>query len=341
MQEDLTFDDVLILPRFSDIKSRKDVSVRSSLLDLDFPIISSNMDTVTGPVMATAMKQAGGVGCLHRFCTIEENVGMLKESPKGTWVSVGLGNNELERAEALWQAGASTIVIDVAHGASMGVVNQFKELKKLLICPDIIVGNFATHDSIKEFMYHVGNEISPIAFKVGIGPGSSCTTRVVTGCGRSQFSTILDCAKSHYPIIADGGIRNSGDFAKAIAAGASGVMLGRVLAGCDESLALPTHKTTYEDEIKETKIICKSYRGSASLESYQAQGKISDHRTPEGDSYLIPYTGSVKDTLQQFEAGLRSAMSYVGASNLEEFNFNSKFIKITSNGLKENGAHGK
>jgi IMP dehydrogenase len=362
MKEYLSFDDILIEPMFSTIKSRKDVNTNS--FGLKVPVISSNMDTVTGPDMCSAMADAGGVGCLHRFSSIEDNIKMYRKALltsnqlikqdddsetwgcKKPWVSIGLGSTEFERAKALYNEGADTFVIDVAHGASMEVVNQFVELCKLVGENEnkIIVGNFATAQSIKDFIYHAGFE--PDAVKVGIGGGSACLTRVVTGCGAPTLGSILDCANVSIPIIADGGIRNSGDFAKAIAAGASAVMVGRLFAGCDESpgevVSLPqfnsaTAAMMFESEIKHF----KKYRGSASAESYAVQNKISEWRTAEGDSYLIPHTGPVKGVMQQLEAGLRSAMSYVGTDNIADFQLFSQFIRITNSGAKENGAHGK
>lgn len=346
------FDDVLLLPKFSYVKSRKDVSIRGGYLNLDLPIISSNMDTVTESKMAHAMKNAGGVGCLHRFCSIEDNVKMFLNSPAKTWVSVGLGKEELERAEALAYVGASTLVIDVAHGASQEVVNQYIEVVHNIPTVDVIVGNFATGESIDLFFNKVSYWKKPKAYKVGIGGGSACLTRVVTGCGVPTLESVIDCAATGETIIADGGIRNSGDFAKAMAAGASAVMMGRLLAGCEESpgdiychsgneVARKVNDWFVDAAGRGVNTIYKKYRGSASLESYQVQGKVATHRTAEGDSYLIPYTGTVKETLQPFEAGLRSALAYVGANNLKEFKELAEFITISNNGVKENGAHGK
>lgn len=376
-----TFDDVLLLPQFSTVKSRKDVSLTTKLgLDsLHLPIISSNMTSVTGVAMSQAMLSNGGQSCLHRFQTIEENVKMLKDGIlfKSSdeyytpWVSIGLGEAELERAKALLYAGAHTFVIDVAHGASMSVVEQAKALRELVgEHKMIVVGNFATATSIKEFIKHVGNKTVDI-IKVGIGGGSACTTRLVTGCGVPTFSSIVDCASVGMPVIADGGMRNSGDVAKALGAGAHAVMLGKMLAGSDESPSDYIRKVlnsnglecshdlkNLSDEqllndvtalnhfikngltaIKVNKYKC--YKGSASKSSYEDQGKEASHRTPEGASFQIPYTGPVKDTLQQIEAGIRSSMSYVGAHTLDEFRKQAKFIQISNAGIIEGGPHGK
>lgn len=349
-----SFDDVLLVPKFSTVRSRKDVNTVTTVGNESFGlgVISSNMDTVTGPDMAKAMINYGAGACLHRFCSIEDNVKMFNDSfvgPARPWVSIGLGEKEFERAEALIAAGATTILIDVAHGAHIGVVEQLDRLRdKYKNNINIIVGNFATKQSILDFIYHA--EYDADAYKVGIGGGSSCLTRVVTGVGVPTFSSIVDCARSGVSIIADGGIRNSGDFAKALAAGADAVMLGRMLAGTTESPGDVTDKDgnlagLYENIYYATphtgRSLFKKYRGSASAESYEVQGKTAEWRAAEGDSFLIPYVGPVSNVLQTLEGGLRSAMSYVNATNLEEFRRNVEFIDITANALRENGSHGK
>lgn len=334
-----SFDDVLILPKFSLIKSRKDVDPYSGFT---LPIISSNMDSVTGSKMAKAMAESHSVGCLHRFCSIEENVKMFEDarSPEGKpWVSIGLGPMEIERARALHKAGAETFVIDVAHGASAEVVNQTIELYDWIgLSCKIVVGNFATANSIHAFEKALGCTDVVWAYKVGIGGGSACLTRVVTGCGMPTLASIMDCKRAGVKIIADGGIRNSGDFAKAIAAGADYVMLGGMIAGCDES---PGEVIFEEIGGYLGNPIAKKYRGSASKESYVVQNKISEWRTAEGDSFTVPYRGPVGQVIQQLEAGLRSAMSYVGATTIKEFQQRAEFIHITSAGIAENGSHGK
>lgn len=347
MKKMLSFDDILIQPKFSTIFSRKDVSTTTEFLGrtLTNPVCSSNMDTVTESDMAKAMHNNGATSCLHRFCSIEDSVKMFVQSEVNPMVSIGIGKKELERAEALYSVGSNLIILDVAHGASMIVVQQVQELRKLLHhSARIIVGNFANKKSIEDFIYHLG--FKPDALKLSVGGGSMCTTRVVTGCGAPTLGTILDCQGLDIPLIADGGIRNSGDYAKSLAAGADLVMCGSLFAGTDETpgylysgitgarLIGYSQDFMYDD-------VRKKYRGSASLESYEAQGKIADHRTPEGESTLIPHKGPVKNVLQQLEAGLRSSMSYVGASTIEEFRAKAEFIQITNGGLVEGTSHGK
>lgn len=339
MKETLTFDDVLLVPKFSSIVSRKDCFTFTSLGTRTFglPIISSNMDSVTESSMANAMVEAGGLGALHRFCTIEENVQMYKKSNSNTFVSIGLGDKELSRAMALFQAGADNFIIDVANGASQSTVDQFIALTKIVSSDThIMVGNFATADSIRQFVKKCPDVI-PDSFKAGIGGGSLCSTRIVTGCGMPTLESVMDCVKTGYDIVADGGIRNSGDIAKCLAAGAKAVMVGSLLSGTDET---PGHIVSNNGQFVD-QVLAKKYRGSASRESYEAQGKTADHRAPEGESTLVPYKGSVVPILQELKAGLQSAMSYCNATTLEEFRENAEFIRVTSNGVSESKPHGK
>lgn len=340
----LTFDDVLIKPQFSTINSRKDVSLYSRINSwgMDIPVISANMDTVTGATMAHTMKDAGAQACLHRFWSIEENVEAFMSSPLDTAVSIGLGDKEKERAEALLSEKAWVFVIDVAHGAQVAVAEQLKWLKQKKPHALVVVGNFASGSSVKDFLQYIGDRtLFPDAVKVGIGPGSACTTRVKTGCGMPQLSAIMDvksvAERGHVKVIADGGMRTPGDIAKALAAGADMVMLGGMLAGTSET---PNMFIPLGTDGEKT-LGVKSYRGSASKESYAAQGKDETWRTAEGESFTVPYKGSVKSVLKDIEGGLRSAFTYVGASNLEEFQKKSEFIQITSSSVTEGKAHGK
>jgi IMP dehydrogenase len=366
MKEFLSFDDTLILPKFSEIRSRKevDISVNLAGMKLQLPVISSNMDTITGSNMASAVALNGGVGALHRFMTIEENIVEFEKTRdlvengsnydfsqvKSPIISFGVGTEEFIRAATLFDVGARVFLLDIAHGASIQAVEQYERLReKVGTNAAIIVGNFATADDIESFVYRLKTKIKPDAYKIGIGGGSMCTTRVVTGCGLPTLGSIIDCSRLGVPLIADGGIRTSGDIAKALAAGATAVMLGNMLSGTAETpgdiLAFETKNgcLTYYNNHNEapTHLWHKEYRGSASLESYKVQNKVASHRAPEGERTLIKYKGSVKDVLMNISGGIKSAFSYVGAKNLNEFKENAKLVKVTPSGSAESRAHGK
>ena len=221
-----------------------------------------------------------------------------------------------------------------------------------------MVGNFASADSVKEFLERSNGSVD--AIKVGVGPGSACTTRIKTGVGVPQLSAVMEIAKllknTKIQIVADGGMKTPGDIAKALGAGAHLVMLGGMLAGTLESpgeigeIYIDSNKVSVnslEGKLEDflsapnVKIASKKYRGSASQEAYDAQGKSGSHRTAEGESFLVPYKGSVVNILADIEGGIRSAMTYVGARNLDEFRARCEFVRISHATAKENGAHGK
>ena len=366
MKEFLSFDDTLILPRFSEIRSRTDVdtTVKLAGVNLEIPVISSNMDTITGSKMASTMSLSGAVGALHRFNTIEENCKEFKEASyaianstrrstdpvQKPSVSFGIGLQEYYRACELFSKGAEVFILDVAHGAAIHVVEQYEKLREEVgDNAAIIVGNFATAHDIESFIYRLKTKIKPDAYKIGIGGGSMCTTRIVTGCGLPTLGSIIDCSRLGVPLIADGGIRTSGDIAKALAAGATAVMLGSMLSGTEETpgeiIAFEktgttlTHYTNYKEAPEY--LWHKQYRGSASLESYQVQNKVASHRAPEGEATLVKYRGPVKDVLLNISAGLKSAFSYVGAYNYNDFRENAQLIRVTNSGAAESKAHGK
>lgn len=347
MKEYLTFDDVLIAPRFSSVNSRSEVNLSGKWLKDDLfidswtlPVMSANMDTVTGRIMANVMDFCGGLACLHRFWSIQENVLAFMLAPKA-WVSIGLGENEFDRAKALYAAGARKFILDVAHGAQAQVGQQYVKLKKTYPETFVVVGNFATPQSITGLWIYINNELNGNVgidgVKIGIGPGSACTTRIKTGCGIPQLSAIQEIAQNYQGlIIADGGCRTPGDVAKALAAGADLVMLGGMLAGTEETPGdiVDGLKPDWSQKYKQ-------YRGSASKESYEAQGKDQKYIATEGESFTVPYKGSVQEILQDIEGGLRSALTYVGARNLREFRERAEFIRVSASTVRENGAHGK
>ena len=250
--------------------------------------------------------------------------------------AVGMGKDVLERVQALADAHVDTIVVDTAHGHSSGVLGATEKIKSL-VSVDVIAGNVATSDGVKAL---VDSGVDGV--KVGIGAGSSCTTRIIAGAGVPQLSAIMNCVdearKHNIPVIADGGIRYSGDMAKAFAAGTDSVMIGNLLAGMDES---PGETILYEGRQY------KTYRGMGSMEAmkegsgdrYFQEGMDSSKLVPEGIEGMVPYRGSVQNAIHQLLGGLRSSMGYCGVKTIKEFGEKSNFIQISSAGIKENHPH--
>ncbi len=466
----LTFDDVLLVPKMSPIVSRSQTNLRTKLsrnISLNIPIISANMDTVTESGMAVALAREGGIGIIHRFMTIEDQVdeilkvkrsesvmieqpytikpdltvaeakramaeysvsGLLVEDrgrllgiitrrditfennnklkvselmtkdvitakvgltidqakeilhnkrieklpvvddkrqivglitskdilkmeqypyaskdKKGRLLvgaAVGVKGDYLERTEALLEAGADVIVVDIAHGHSENAINTVHMIKKAFPDCELIAGNVATGEGSRDLI-----KAGVDAVKVGVGSGSICITRVVTGSGVPQLTAVIDSVKVardyDIPIISDGGIRNSGDITKALAAGASSVMIGSLFGGTDESPG----KTL----VKNGKMY-KMYRGMASFyaslgRKYREAGPqvvdsddLNDY-VPEGVEAMVPYNGSVVEIIRQMAGGLRSGLSYCGAKTIPEMQTNAEFIKITSAGYIESQSH--
>jgi len=470
IREGLTFDDVLLVPKRSPIVSRSQTDLRTRLsrnITLNIPIVSANMDTVTESGMAIALAREGGVGIIHRFMTIEDQVdeilrvkrsesvmieqpytikpditvaearkamaeygvsGLLVEeggrlagiitrrditfeknskrkvsevmtkevitAKAGTTIdqakeilhkqrieklpviddnrrivglitskdilkmdqyphaskdkkgrllagaAVGVKGDYLERTEALLEAGADVLVVDIAHGHSENAINTVHMIKKAFPNCELIAGNVATGDGARDLI-----KAGVDAVKVGVGSGSICITRVITGSGVPQLTAVLDSvkvARDHdVPVISDGGIRNSGDITKALAAGSSSVMVGSLFGGTDESPG----KTLVKNGKK-----FKMYRGMASFyaslgRKYREEGPqvvdsddLNDY-VPEGVEAMVPYKGSVVDIVRQLAGGLRSGLSYCGAKTIPEMQKNAEFIKMTSAGFIESQPH--
>ena len=466
--EGLTFDDVLLVPQRSGIASRKDVDTSSDLtpnIKLAIPIISANMDTITEAPMAAAMAQQGGLGIIHRFMSVENQVaqvarvkrleGLLIKNPytagpnisladakelmdrydtsllivdrdgkllgiltfrdlrferdfkKPVWramtkgkklvtgspgitldkaeallhkhrieklplidrqgrlaglitskdlikrikfptatkdgqgrlrvgAAIGVKEGFLARAQALIEAEADVLVVDIAHGHSELAIETVKAVKRRFPKVEVIAGNVATPEGVRDLQIAGADTV-----KVGVGPGSVCTTRIVAGSGYPQISAIIECVKAaKVPLIADGGMRYPGDITKALAAGASTIMTGNILAGTDEA---PGSLITRDGRRY------KLYRGmagvGANLDKKDTDGSdiedqlLLDEMTPEGTDALVPYRGSVKEVLRQFVGGLRSGMSYSGAHNIKELQQKAQFVRITTAGIKESHAH--
>lgn len=467
IKEGLTFDDVLLVPKLSNVKSRKDVNVATNLsknIKLNIPILSANMDTVTEADLAIALARLGGMGIIHRFLTIQQQVDEVKKvkraesflieqpytlspdktlkdakeimgnnhhhvtgllvtnrdnklvgiltkrdvlfetdlnkkvkdlmtkklitAPYGTnlekakeilkenkieklplidkvgrlkglitvsdivkteehplaakdnkgrlrvGAAIGVKSDFLDRAEALIKAGTDILVVDIAHGHSEHAIKTIKEIKKNFSDIEIIGGNVATKQGAEDLI-SAGADV----IKVGVGPGSVCTTRIVTGSGVPQLTAIMECSevakKYNIPIIADGGIKNSGDITKALVAGASTVMIGNLFVGTEESPGISIHK-----DGKKFKI----YRGMAAFGASTGRkereiGKWDEEDVndfvPEGVESLVPYRGYLREVVHQLIGGLRSGMSYCGAMNLIELRKNAEFVKMTKAGMRE------
>lgn len=332
-KEHLSFDDILLVPQHSEIQSRKDVSLSTILgdgLELQIPIIAAPMDTVCEESMALAMSLCGGLGIIHRYMPIEDQarrVSMVANTGSIVGGSVGARGSFAYDAERLVGAGASLILIDVANGHSQYAINAVATLRDSLGDDlHIMAGNVSTWDGFARLADAGANSI-----RVGIGGGSACTTRVVSGHGMPTLASIMDIrSKVKYEdapaLIADGGIRNSGDAAKALAAGAHAVMVGRLLAGTTESPG-------------EVENGYKVFRGMASKEAQEAgRGTVSG---VEGISAKVPFIGGVRNVLDDLRAGLSSALSYTGAENLFDFQAESMYNRVSGNSLHETKPHAK
>ncbi|HEX9677905.1 IMP dehydrogenase [Nitrososphaera sp.] len=469
-KEGLTFDDVLLVPKRSPIISRTQTDLKTRLsrkINLNIPLVSANMDTVTEAHMAIALAREGGIGIIHRFMTIEDQVdeilrvkrsesvvieqpytvsqdmtvtdlkkkmaeyevsGMLVEeagklvgiitrrditfennhrrkvselmtkdvitAKAGTTIeqakeilhkyrieklplvdakgkvaglitskdiqkmedypyaakdrkgrllagaAVGVKGDYLERTEALLEAGADTLVVDIAHGHSDNAINTVRMIKKAFPSCDLIAGNVATGEGARDLI-----KAGVDAVKVGVGSGSICITRVVTGSGVPQLTAVIDAVKAakeyDIPVISDGGVRTSGDVTKALAAGASSVMVGSLFGGTDESPG----KTLVKNGKK-----FKMYRGMASYmaslgRKYREEGPqvvesddLNDY-VPEGIEAMVPYKGSVVEIVRQLAGGLRSGLSYCGAKTILEMQKNAEFVRMSPAGYMESQPH--
>lgn len=336
----LTFDDVLLVPRRSTVRSRGLVSVSSQLsrnVSIGVPIVAANMDTVCESEMAIALGRLGGIGIVHRFLTIEQQaVQIARVKAEGVLVgaAVGTDNDSVERAQAMVEAGVDVLVLDIAHGHSDHAIDTVVLLKKKFPSTDLIAGNVATRDGAED-LARAGAD----AVKVGVGPGGVCTTRLVAGVGVPQLTAVSDCSGLDVPVIADGGIRTSGDISKALAAGAQSVMIGSMFAGTKES----------PGEIEQSPHgLVKRVRGMASFEALERRAhregtefdaEYFEQRAPEGVEGTVAYKGSVGPLVQKLLAGVRSSMSYLNATSISEFQKNAQFIRITNAGLTESHPH--
>ena len=344
IKEALTFDDVLLTPKYSEILP-SEVTTNTSLsknLNLKIPIISSAMDTVTESKMAIAIAKAGGIGVIHRNLDIKSQISEInkvKSKKLLVGAAVGAGPLEYKRAEAILKANVDLIVVDTAHGHTKKVGEIIRKIKKLKSNKTTLcAGNIATTEAAK-FLIKLGAEV----IKVGIGPGSICTTRLVAGIGVPQLSAILAVRKGvgrkKVSIIADGGIKFSGDISKALAAGADAVMIGSLFAGTNESPG---------KIIKKNGKLFKSFRGMGSIGAmnkgsadryFQKKQKDTSKYVPEGVEGLVKYKGSVEKIIYRLIGGLKSSMGYLGKKKIINLRNKPKFVKITKAGFYESMVH--
>lgn len=357
IREALTFDDVLLVPKKSEVLP-KDVSLSSKLtknITLKIPFLSSPMDTVTESKMAISMASLGGMGVIHKNLTIEnqakevkavknfvikdkDKAAIDKEGKLIVAAAVGISEDRYKRIEALIEAKVNAIVIDTAHGHSENVLKVVKDIRKMYSKIDIIAGNIATADGAKALI-----DSGVDAIKIGIGSGSICTTRIIAGIGVPQFTAVYDASKvakeNKVGAIADGGVKYSGDIVKAIAVGANAVMAGGLFSSTDEAPG---------DVIIIDGKKYKSYRGMGSIGAmklgskdryFQSEIVTFSKFVPEGIEGITEYKGSVESVIYQLVGGLRSGMGYMGAKNISTLQKNAEFVKITNQGLVESHVH--
>lgn len=335
----LTFDDVLLVPNHSEVSSRRHTSLKTQVtknFTLDIPIITANMDTITEAPMAIAMAGLGGLGSLHRFVSTQEQVAMVQEIRKAQdeqglktpiAASIGVKEEGKKRGDALADAGVQIITLDIAHGDSVMMLDVLDYMKKKYPHVDIIAGNVATGEACTRLI-NAGAD----AIKCGIGPGSMCTTRIITGHGVPQLTAIALCAqaaKNHnIPVIADGGIRNSGDMVKALCAGANSIMVGSIVSGTLET----------PGEVKGGK---KLYRGMASKSAQVSwRGDLPKGMAAEGEATMISCKGTVADVINELTGGIRSGMTYLGVEELQDMAKVAQFMEMSAAGVFESKPHG-
>ena len=366
----LTFDDVLLLPGYSDF-TRSEIDLSTQLtkkLKLQIPFVSSPMDTVTEAKLAIVLAKLGGIGIIHRNLTIEnqvrevQKVKKIRSTNSGqallVGAAVGASKNFEKRAQALVKAGADVIIVDSAHGFSKGVIDATKYIKKNFPKAEVISGNIATADGARALIASGADGL-----RVGMGPGSICTTRIISGMGVPQITAIMETSKiakkANVPIIADGGIKYSGDMIKALATGACAIMMGSFFASALESPGkivilkreqVP-HRFLSIFEKKQRRFTFKEYHAMGSISAMKRGAKVKsedefhnkDYKDrvliAEGVEGLVPVKGTVKELIEQAIGGIKSGMYYVGAKNIRELWDKAQFIKITQASLTESHPH--
>ena len=329
MKKNYSYDDVLLEPQFSDIESRKEIDISANIgshIYLSTPIISAPMDTVTNQHMANALNECGALGVIHRYNTIQEQLNSVKGVNVYRAAAIGTTGDWQERALALVNDGnVNALCVDIAHGHHILMKRALEWLRDNFDNTHIMAGNVATLKAFDDL-----SDWGADSIRVGIGGGSTCSTRIITGHGVPSLSCVLECAKSDRDavLIADGGIKSSGDIVKALAAGADVVMVGSLLAGCAESPGEVFHRGG---------LPYKTYRGMSSVESQiDWRGHYS---SIEGVSHVVPFKGRVAEVIDKLNNGIRSGLSYSGARNIMDFQTRARLIIQTSAGSYESGTH--
>ena len=336
MNQALTYDDILLVPSYNHWRSRRVVDTssvdRSGKFKLELPVLSANMDTITEAAMADYMGAKGGIGVLHRFMSIADNVSMYQQCQHRCFVSVGCSKADMERIDALRAVGADHFCVDVAHAHARYVGKTLKNMRALLGTSVVIMaGNVATYAGA-DFLASCGADI----VKVGIGGGSVCSTRIKTGFGVPNITAIKDCARVDRSIVADGGIRYPGDIVKALAFGADFVMIGSMLAGTEPTPGEVQQTTDSEGKVR----FYKSYRGMASKEvADDYLGGLSDWRTSEGVATEVEYRTDTDAIIADIVGGLRSGMTYAGAASIRELQRKLDYTIVSSAARVESLPH--
>jgi IMP dehydrogenase len=334
-----SFEDILIVPKYNKIISRKEVLMKTKVTrnyEIDIPLLVANMDTICESEMAITIGKLGGLGVIHRFNTIKQQAEEVKKIKKCNLIAAAaIGVKDFkERLDALVKAGIDIIVLDIAHGHSKYAGKTLDYIKKKYPEIDVMAGNIATKDAAEYFLSKGAD-----AIKVGIGPGSMCTTRIMTGAGVPQITAIMDAyeaTQGRIPICADGGIKNPGDLCKALGAGANTIMSGSLFAGTKE---------TPGKIIKRKGKKYKIYRGMASYDATLKKRKLDGNTQEkiisiEGEKTIVPYKGPIEPIVNKYLGGLASGMTYIGAKEMESFIGKVDFMEISSAGYKESLAHG-
>jgi len=342
MKTGLSLDDILLEPQYSDIESRLDVDLKTAFTKhwmVEMPIVSTAMPTITGETMMKVMSLYGGVGMLHRFMSTEEQIQIintLKHDPEQhispIVAAVGVGKEELKRAKQLIDNGIEVIFIDIAHGHSKMMLNQIKAIKEYSSKVDILAGNVATYEGTKDLI-----EAGADGVRVGIGGGYACSTRLVTGAGVPNLTSLINAVEArnkylkltgkYIPIMMDGGIHSSGCITKSLAFGADTISLGYMLSGVDENPG-EVIKKNGEGSFKK-------YYGQSSKDAMENHKGLKKGIAPEGYSKLVPYRGSVKPILEELIGGVKSGLTYSGAKNIVELRKKKETILLSNASLYE------